>query len=208
MASHFKMGMFFAADTFAVMSRETFLHLTGQPPQDLSVGLLKLKPGADRGAVKKALEKILPDGLQVFTRDELIGKEQDFFISQKPVGFMFETGVAVAFCVGVIFLFQVLSVEISNRINEYATLKAIGFDLSFICGVGLNQAILFALMGYAPSFFIAIGLFRLIYAVSRLPVSMNIHLALLVLADVLSMCAISSVLVLQKVRRADPVELF
>ena len=114
----------------------------------------------------------------------------------------------MAFIVGVVILFQVLNTDISNRLKEFATFKAMGFKNCMIYGIGIKQALIYALMSYFPSLVLAAVIYRLVHRLSRMPMNMTFSLASFVLVMSLLMCAISCVLGLQKVRRTDPAELF
>ncbi|MCC5024349.1 MAG: hypothetical protein J6386_16850 [Candidatus Synoicihabitans palmerolidicus] len=111
-------------------------------------------------------------------------------------------GGAVA--VGVVILFQVLSTEVSNRLREYATMKALGFGNGFLYRIGVVQALLFAVMGFVPALVFSWGVYALVRALSQLTPG----LVGVVLALSLAMCVVSCVMALGKVRRADPAELF
>ncbi|PKN23845.1 MAG: hypothetical protein CVU64_23550 [Deltaproteobacteria bacterium HGW-Deltaproteobacteria-21] len=138
----------------------------------------------------------------------MIRQEQEYFISVKPIGIIFQTGVVVAFIVGVVILFQVLNTDISNRLKEFATFKAMGFKNGMIYGIGIEQALIYVLLSYFPSLILATIVYRIVHRLSRMPMNMTFSLASFVLVMSLVMCAISCVLGLQKVRRADPAELF
>jgi putative ABC transport system permease protein len=110
--------------------------------------------------------------------------------------------------VGGVILYQVLASEISNRLRELATLKAVGFTDFYVYGVGIQQALLFASMSYGPAFLFSLITFRLVYWASHIPMFMTWSLALTVLGLSVAMTSVSSLLALQKVKRADPADLF
>ncbi|PKN63218.1 MAG: hypothetical protein CVU57_20135 [Deltaproteobacteria bacterium HGW-Deltaproteobacteria-15] len=207
-ASHFKLGVTLFSDGCVIVSKDGYDRLTKEPPRMTSYGFLRLRPGSDSEAVKKRVREILPDDVLIFTRQEMIRQEQEYFISVKPIGIIFQTGVVVAFIVGVVILFQVLNTDISNRLKEFATFKAMGFKNGMIYGIGIEQALIYVLLSYFPSLILATIVYRIVHRLSRMPMNMTFSLASFVLVMSLVMCAISCVLGLQKVRRADPAELF
>lgn len=144
----------------------------------------------------------------VFGRDEIIALEEDYFITVMPIGIMVQVGMLVAFLVGAVILFQVLSAEITNRLDEFATLKAAGFTTTYIYGVGCQQALLFCIMSYLPALISTYGLFMIVHAFTRLPIVLDGRLALSVLGLSLVMCVGSGLLALRKVKKADPADLF
>ncbi len=208
-AGTFAMGTGLISDGGVIVNRETFNRITGRNDDSgFDVGLLRAKKGYDPAALVSAVRSSLPDDVLVMTRNQLIRREQFYWVNLKPVGIMFRVGALVAFLIGAVILYQVLSLEISNRINEFATMKALGYPQQRIYRVGVEQALIFSILGYIPAFILASALYRLIFELSRLPLFMQPGRALLVLAMTLAMCAIAAFLALRKLRRADPAALF
>jgi putative ABC transport system permease protein len=108
----------------------------------------------------------------------------------------------------VVITYQVLSLEVNSRLAEYATLKALGFSDAWLSGVVLQQAVLFALVSYAPGYLFALGIYRLGHDVTALPIGMTAGRAAGVFVVNLLLCCLSGVLALRILRRADPVDLF
>lgn len=207
-SGQFKLGVSLFSDGCVIMSNDNFFRLTRSNPREFNYGFLRVKKGAHLQSVKEKLRRVLPNDVLVFTREEMIQQEQEYFISVKPVGVIFQTGVVVAFIVGVVILFQVLSTDISNRLNEFAILKAMGFKSWFIYGIGIKQALLYALMSYFPALGFAYVVFRVVHALSKMPMDLTLAMALFVFSMSLLMCIISCIMGLQKVRRTDPAELY
>ncbi len=207
-ADQFKLGVSLFADGCIIVNNDNFYRLAPVNSREINYGFLHLERGADPMTVKQRLQQILPDDVLVFTKKEMIRQEQDYFIAIKPVGIIFEVGVIVAFVVGVVILFQVLNTDISSRLDEFATLKAMGFSNFFIYGVGVKQALLYALMSYFPSLLLASLVYKIVHYLSRMPMDMTFLLALFVFAMTLLMCVLSSILGLQKIRKTDPAELY
>lgn len=204
----FTLGVTLFSEGAVIVDNGLYDRLYQGQSRKATLGLLRMKPGADPAQVKQALRQALPADTLVFTRDELIRHEQDYFVTVKPVGIMFQAGVIVAFIVGVVILFQVLSTDISNRLHEFATMKAMGFSHRSIYAIGIRQALIFALMSYAPSFLLTLIVFKILTVAAHLHVGMTWDLGLVVLGLTMGMCTISCALALQKVRATDPAELF
>jgi putative ABC transport system permease protein len=151
--------------------------------------------------------RLLPE-VRALTRDDLGRRERQFWLKVKPVGIMFSSGVAIAFIAGAVILYQVLANEVQHRLNEYATLKALGYGERAITGFVLQQGLLFAILGFAPAFFLAIALYAVLRAQAQVPVAMTGGRALLVLLLTLAMGICAGLLAVGKLRRADPAELF
>jgi len=205
----YALGMGLLADGSAMVSFDTYLRLYGIPAlRRYQFGLVRLTPGANAIAVAAALRESLPKDVMVLTKPELIDREENYFVNVKPIGIMFKVGMLVAFIVGAVILYQILSSEIANRLKEFATLKAMGYTERYIYGVGIRQGLIFSIMGYVPSLILSFGLYRLLRGLSSFPVYMDLTRALFVLGLTLGMCAIAAVFALGKIKRADPADLF
>lgn len=207
-AATFGMGVGFQADGNVITTIETYAAIYRRPTREVVFGLVKLDPDADPATVKAHLAAALPDDVSVFTKDELVLRERNYYIDVKPIGIMFRAGAFVAFCVGGVILYQVLASEIANRLRELATLRAVGFTDRYVYGVGIQQALIFAGLSYGPAFGFSLLTYHVCYLVSNIPIFMTLSLALTVLVLAILMTTISSVLALQKVKRADPADLF
>ena len=174
----------------------------------MTVGLLNLKDGYDANETVLRLRSILPNDVLIFTREDFLQREQAYFIEVKPVGIMFKSAVFIAFAVGLVILFQVLSTELGNRINEFATMKAMGFSIQFIYGIGIMQNLIITLMSFLPAWLICTAIFELIYALSKLPMEMTWELFITVFSLTMLMSITAGLLALRKVKKADPAELF
>jgi putative ABC transport system permease protein len=192
-----------------VVSDETFSRLFGgRPLRDVSLGLIKLRPGADRRQVAGQLRDRLPADVSVLTREELANKEELYWVVSTSTGIIFGCGVLVAICFGVVITYQVLSLEVSHRLSEYATLKALGFSNAWLSLVVLQQAVIFAVVSYVPGYVFAQGIYYLAGAATGLPIGMTHGRAVGVFFVNLVLCCLSGVLALRILRRADPVDLF
>jgi putative ABC transport system permease protein len=207
-AARFAFGPFFYAEGSAIARNDSFSRLARRDRRQTSVGLVRIGDDQDADAVKAAIAELLPDDVVILTRQELIRQEQDYFIAVKPVGIMFDVGAITAFVLGAVTLFQVLSTEITNRLKEYATIKAIGFGARFVYGLGIAQTAMLVLLGFVPAAVISLIVFDRVRAASHLPVQMGGPLIEQVLALSLAMGAASGLITLYRVKRADPAELF
>jgi putative ABC transport system permease protein len=205
----FAMGTGLISDGGVIVSRETFQEIVGRgADQGYDVGLVRIGADADAGQVVEAIRAELPDDVLVLSRREIIEREQFFWVNVKPVGIMFRVGAMVAFIIGAVILYQVLALEIGNRLNEFATLKAMGYAPQYLYRIGAEQALIYALLGYLPAFVLALGLYALVYRLSRLPLYMDAGRAGMVLLLTLTMATAAAALALRKLHQADPAELF
>jgi putative ABC transport system permease protein len=156
---------------------------------------------------REMARRVAPEA-RVLTRAQLNAMEQDFWLNTKPIGIMFTSGVLVAFTIGAVILYQVLASEVQNRLREYATLKALGYDNRYVYGVVLRQGLIFSLLGFAPAWLGALVLYHLLRTVALLPVWMEGTRIVGVLGLVLLMCLCATFFAVRKLRAADPADLF
>lgn len=205
----YPLGMGLMADGSVMMSEDNYMRLYGRPDLPrVNFGLIKLQPGADPAAVAAAIRRALPADVMILTKPAIIHREERYFVSVKPVGIMFKVGMFVAFAVGAVILYQILASEITNRLREFATMKAMGYSEPFIYGIGIQQGVLFALLGYFPALVLSLSLYRILRVLSGFPVYMDWGRVFGVLGLSLAMCGVAAVFALGKIRRANPADLF
>jgi putative ABC transport system permease protein len=208
-AGKFEMGTGFGADGDVVVSDETFGQLfPGRSSEDVSLGLIKLKPGADPDQVVAQLKQILLPDVDVLTRDQVNQHERDYWIKRTSVGVIFKLGVIVGFIVGTAIVYQVLSSDIANHMPEYATLKAMGYGPGYLAGVVLQQAWILSLVGFLPGWLLSKSLYAITSAQAGIPMELGLRLTLSVMVMSVMMCSISGLAALRKVNSADPADLF
>jgi putative ABC transport system permease protein len=206
----FTIGSGYGWDGMLVMSATTFSRIYANMPLDHpSLGLIKLTDGADPEEVAANLRADLPsDQVKVLTRKDMRELETDYWLNKTSLGKIFFIGVLVALIVGMVFVYQVLSSDITARFPEYATLKAMGYGDGYLSLQVLLQALVYALLGYIPGFIASLFLYNLASNMAFLPIVMTWGRAGAVLLLALGMCTVSALLALQKVKTADPADLF
>lgn len=207
-AGFFTLGTGFGADGLLVASDETFAHVFGRPLDSVSLGLLRVSPGADPTFVADDLNHLLPKDVRARSRARVLEMEAEYWFRRTAVGMIFRMGLFVVLVVGVVFVYQVMSSDVAARLPEYATLKAIGYEDRRLAGVVLRQALLLGLFAYVPAYAAALALDYLTRASAGIPIEMTPARAMLVLALSLGMCSLSGLLALRKLRSADPADLF
>ncbi len=192
-----------------VVSDKTFSRLYGGWPLDqVHLGLVNVREGADPQKVAKKLREYLPADGRVQTRDEIEAEEEDSWVTNTSTGIIFGSGVIVALLFGIVIIYQVLSLEVNSRLPEYATLKAMGFSDAYLALVVLQQAVFMAVLSYIPGFLIALGIYATARAVTHLPITMTVWRAVGVFIATLLMCSFSGLMAIRFLRKADPVDLF
>ena len=151
----------------------------------------------------------MADGrLLILTIGEMIGQEQAFWQNHTPIGQIFRLGVILGFVVGLVICYQVLSSDIRDHLAEYATLKAIGYDNTFLVQVVCRQALWLALLGFASGTLFAGAVYAYLRTWTGLPMQMDPSTVGCVLILTLVMCLSSAYFAIRKLLEADPAELF
>jgi putative ABC transport system permease protein len=204
----YDLGYGFSAFGVAVVSAETFAALSGAAADRVSVGLIELAEGASPRAVAEQLRELLPPDTRVLTRAEVEGNEETYWRRATSLGVINAFGLLVAFGVGTMILYQVLVADITQRLAEFATLKAMGYDNGYIERLVVGQAWAIALAGFAPALVAALLVYARIVAATALPMTMTPGRAVLVAGFALAMCSLSALASLRRVKGTDPAELF
>lgn len=204
----FTLGTSFGADGNIITSDSTFLTLfPDNQTNQIAVGLIEVKLGADVENVRSRLVAVLPNDVKVATPEEFAQIEKDYWGSQ-GIGFIFGLGVGVGFIVGIVIVYQILYSDVSDHLPEYATLKAMGYGDRYLLGILMQEALLLAVLGYIPGFLLAIGLYQIAYAATLLPIAMKLERTVLVLVLTIVMCSISGAISMRKLQSADPADIF
>ncbi|MFN5838980.1 MAG: ABC transporter permease DevC, partial [Pseudanabaena sp.] len=205
----FTLGASFGTDGILMTSDQNFLLLF--PKRDvgsISLGLIDIEAGKDPVQIVEALKKHLPDDVKVMTLADFIEDEQAYWRKESPIGFIFTMGAAMAFVVGVVIVYQVLSTDVNAHLKEYATFKAMGYRHSYLLSIVLEEAIILAVLGFIPGLILPLGLYSLAAKATALPIYMTLARAGLVLFLTLFMCLLSGAIATRKLQSADPADMF
>lgn len=205
----YEMGTSFGIDGSFFTSTDNWLRLFPQRSRnEIQLGLIRLRQGADSVAVRDRLRDYLPKDVLVMTKADFIQRERDYWNSATPIGYVFAFGAIMGFVVGAIIVYQILFADVSEHLGEYATLRALGYPNRYISGVVVQQALILGVLGYIPGVLAVAWLYDKAAAATSLPLYVTTDRAMTVFAMTLSMCAISALMALRKVRRLDPADVF
>lgn len=204
----FNLGSTLFDNAHIIMSDWNYARRNGAASLDnVSVASLRLDPGADVETVRARLQAHLPNDIKVLTKTELVTLEQDFQESF-PNGKVLNFGAAMGFVVGVVIVYQVLYTDVSEHLPEYATLKAMGYSDTALLGVVLQEALILAVLGFIPGYFASYGVYGLLTWLTRIPLTMKAQVAVQVFLLTVVMCIISGAIAMNKLRSADPADVF
>ncbi|MGE0258968.1 MAG: FtsX-like permease family protein [Alphaproteobacteria bacterium] len=209
----YTLGTGFLGLAVVAASEDTFFRIFGtgprpRPRDTVNLGLVTLKPGADPDKVARALREALPQDTQVLTRNELAANEIAFWTTKTGTGLIFGSGLIVAFIVGIMILYQTLATQITRQLPQFAMLKAIGHTNRRLEAIVLIEAMLVMLAAFLPAVAVSLWVYSAIRAQTLLPVRMSVIELGGVFAVAVVMSAVSAMLSLIRLRRADPAEIF
>lgn len=205
----FTLGPSFGADGNIITSTDNFLRLfPTRRRSEVTIGLIQLKPDSDVATAQAQMRDRLPKDVVVLTRSEFIEFEKTYWKTSTAIGFIFTLGVAMGFVVGTVIVYQILYADVSAHLPEYATLKALGYKNSYLVGVVFQESIILSVLGYIPGLLLSVVLYKATQAATFLPLNMSWARAAFVLFLSFAMCAISGVISTNRLRQADPAEIF
>lgn len=206
----FGLGPSFGVDGNLIVSDSTFLRINPNTrhAEKIDVGIIKLSPGVSTNQVLENLKASLPNDVQIFTRQQFIDFEKQYWAARTPIGFILNLMLTMASVVGVVIVYQILYSNIATQFIAYATLKAIGYANSYLLNVVFQQALILALSAYIPGFIVSVALYDFAMQVTKLPIIMTSNNALIVLTSTVLICITSGALAINKLRSADPADIF
>ena len=205
----FQIGTSFGIDGSLVMSDLNFRRLFPmRSAGHIDLGLIRIDPGEDPAAMRDLIDAALEDDVEVLTRAGFIAREIAYWNTSTPIGYVFNFGVVIGLVVGAIIVYQILFADVSDHLQEYATLKAIGYSDGFLFTLVLGQAAILATLGFIPGVALSLGLYNVAGAATQLPLELTPGIAAGVFALTLVMCAVSGAIALRKLRAADPADIF
>ncbi|NET02805.1 MAG: FtsX-like permease family protein [Sphaerospermopsis sp. SIO1G1] len=206
----FSLGPSFGVDGNLIVSDSTFMRINpnSRPAERIDIGIIKLKSGFDANKVLENLRDSIPNDVQIFTRKQFINFEKKYWASRTPIGFILNLMLTMASVVGVVIVYQILYSNIATQFIAYATLKAIGYANGYLLNVVFQQALILALLAYIPGFLISIALYDFAMQATKLPIMMTTNNTLIVLTSTVLICITSGALAINKLRSADPADIF
>lgn len=200
----------FLADGMLVTSDQTFLRAfptrTSGAPNHI---LIQTADGVSGDAVVARLSDALPSGnLRIQTLSESAASDLAYMATERPTGVIFGFGVFMGILVGLVIVYQVLSTDVADHLQEYATFKAMGYGQPFFLGIIFEEAIILAVFGFIPGFLVSLGLYAGLVSFTGLPVEMDASRAILVFLGTLVACSLSGAIATRRLANADPADLF
>ena len=204
-----RLGTSFAADGNLITSDQNFFRIF--PSRHLSqidVGVIRVKADTNIGQLQKDLRLLLNDKVRVFTDKEFIDFEYQYWQSSAPLGFIFTFGTIMGLVVGLVIVYQILFADITNHLREFATLKAMGYSNRYLLLVVFSSSLILAIIGFIPGFLISLGLYKFAESFTFIPMPMPLSKVISVFLMILTMCVFAGAIAMQKMRSANPADMF
>ena len=173
-----------------------------------NLGAIVLNPGVDPGRAAADLRKLTGPDTKIFTRKDLTKRETSYWTTRTSVGLIFGSGLLISIIVGIMVVYQIVSTQVSRQLPQFATLKALGYGDGALAGTVALMSLIIAFAGFAPALVAAALLYGEIRQKTLLPVTLSVGHVAEVLAASLVMAAVSALLAVGGLRRADPAEMF
>ena len=206
----FSLGGSFMADGVLITSDQTFMRLVPRRSKGaVSAIALQVEPGYDPEVVAAELRRVLPaSDTRVLTSAGFQKHAQDYQQRRRPIGILLMSAMLIAFVVGSVIVYQILSADVADHLAEYATFKAMGFTDGYLLGIVFEESLALAVIGYIPGLIGALILYQILAALSGMPIFMPIERAVLAFGFTLMMCMASGAIATRKLAAADPADVF
>ncbi len=169
--------------------------------------LVRAKPGQNLTDLKSKLEEALPD-TRAFTLAEMSELNQTYWRRSTGVGFILGMGAAVGVVVGMVVVGQILYSSVSDHLQEFGTLKAMGSSNWYIYRVIIEQALWMAVLGYLPGMGLCLGLATWTMQTRAIAILISPTTAVAVFGMTIVMCSGAAVFAIRKVTHLDPAMVF
>jgi len=198
----------FAADSTVLCSDDDFVRICGYESRETTnFGLLKVRPGTANETAER-LNATLPPDVRADTRETILANEVDHWVNQTSTGQLFAIGVLVAMVVAAVVVYQVLSNDVREHLPEYATLRAMGYSTFRLAAILVFQAILYMLISFAAAVAIAAIVYRATEALAGIPMVLTGDNLALTFGLAIAVGAVTGALTVNRLRAADPADLF
>jgi putative ABC transport system permease protein len=181
--------------------------------REISLGLIRVATDSNPSELAEQLRTRMRNHdsstpIEILSRAEVNRRELQRWITETPIGFIFSLGVGIAAIVGTAIVYMVLANDVTARLPEYATLRAMGYSPLYLASVVMKQAAYLAIFAFIP----ALALSWLLYGVTGSLAGMDLTMTGLriggVLATTFGICSISGLFALKKLWQVQPADLF
>jgi putative ABC transport system permease protein len=176
------------------------------PRNKVSALLIKLKPGADADQVIRQIDQNM-FGVKAWRKKDFSAATVSTILGSSGIATSVGTLIVFAIIAGSIIIGLTLYSAATDRLKDYATLKAIGATNAYVRNLILTQAMLFALVGYMIGVVLMYG-FKLGIANAGIMFEYNwmMYLAFAVVTLVISLIGV--VAAIRRIVQIEPASVF
>jgi putative ABC transport system permease protein len=175
-------------------------------PRDLcSYFLVCVDEGADPRQVCRSISARLPEA-GVYTKEEYAQMSIQYWLKRTGLGISFGAATVLGLVVGMVVVSQTLYARVLDSLEEFATLKAMGASDWQLGAILFLQAAIIAALGSVVGLVISTVICRS-FGSPRAPIIIPWYLSLGSCLVVYSICFLSSLVPLMRIRRIDVVEI-
>jgi putative ABC transport system permease protein len=176
------------------------------PREKVSALLIKVKPGADLKQITQMIDNNM-FGVKSWTKKDFSAATVSTILGSSGIATSVGTLIIFAIIAGSIIIGLTLYSAATDRLKDYATLKAIGATNAYVRNLILTQALIFALIGYIIGVLLMYG-FKLGIAKAGIMFSYSIsmYIAFAVVTLVISMIGV--IAAIRRIVKVEPASVF
>lgn len=196
----------FLGSPYAFSSYEDAAQYSRTSSDKVAYLTVRVAKGYDVNAMRDKLSAELPE-VSVWTRAEFRRRSQIYWVGQTGAGAAILTAAVLAFLIGLVLVSQTVYATTLERVEEFATLKAIGASKGFIAMVVMMQALAFGVAGGLAGVLSAIPIVQIAQKAVAW-IYMPAWLVAGVLVPAFAMCVLASVVSIRAATSVEPARVF
>jgi putative ABC transport system permease protein len=167
---------------------------------------VRVANGSDVDSVRDRLARELPEA-DVWTHAQFERRSQVYWVVQTGSGAAILTAAVLAFLIGLVLVSQTIYATTMERLDEFATLKALGATNGFVMRIVLIQALAFSVAGGTLG---VLGAFPMVHLASKYVawIYTPLWLVPVVLVPSLLMCVLASIASMRTAVSVEPAKVF
>jgi putative ABC transport system permease protein len=179
---------------------------TGLPDERTTYLLVRAQQGANLTALRNALQAVLPAS-DVYTAREFSWRTRIYWLITTGVGAALLIAAVLGVIVGMVIVSQTLYSATMERLQEYATIRAMGATNRYLQTIVLRQSLVSGTLGYVIGTTIAV-IVAWMSRGSSATLMLSYPLIVILGAVTLAMCVGASLISIRKVLRVDTASVF
>lgn len=196
----------FTQSPYVFANLELAKDFTGLGANETTYLLVHAGETASLGTIQRALKMSLPAS-DLWSTSGFSWQTRFYWLFTTGAGAALLVAAILGLIVGIVIVSQVLYSTTVERIEEYATIRALGADTDFLRTIIIRQSLLSGSIGYVIGATVALTIASFLRA-SPVAFSISAVLVLAVAIVTLGMCLGASLLSIRKVLTADPATAF